>query len=50
MSFNIQEMLEKAKEMQQEVENMKAQAKKIVVTGESGAGMVSVKMNGGNRK
>ncbi|MDD3125439.1 MAG: YbaB/EbfC family nucleoid-associated protein [Candidatus Kapabacteria bacterium] len=49
MSFNIQEMLEKAKVMQQEVENMKAQAKKIVVTGESGAGMVSVKMNGGNQ-
>lgn len=49
MSFNIQEMLEKAKNVQQEVEKLKSQAANVIVTGEAGAGMVRVKMNGNNQ-
>ena len=49
MSFNIQEMLEKARNVQQEVEKLKTQAASVIVTAESGAGMVRLKMNGNNQ-
>lgn len=49
MAFNIQEMLEKAKNMQQEVDRIKAQAEAVTADGESGAGMVKVKMNGAKK-
>ena len=49
MAFNIQEMLENAKNMQQEVDRIKAQAEAVTADGESGAGMVKVKMNGAKK-
>ena len=49
MSFNILEMLGKARNVQQEVEKLKSQAANVVVTAESGAGMVRVRMNGNNQ-
>jgi DNA-binding YbaB/EbfC family protein len=49
MSFNIQEMLEKAKNVQSEMERIKNQASSIVVNGEAGGGMVNIKMNAINQ-
>ena len=49
MGFNIQEMLEKARNMQQEVDKLKQQAEAVIVEGEAGAGMVKVKMNGAKK-
>lgn len=49
MGFNIPEMLQKAQQVQQEVERMKAEAANVIVYGEAGGGMVKVKMNGNNQ-
>jgi len=49
MGFNIPEMLQKAQQVQQEVERMKAEAANVIVYGETGGGMVRVKMNGNNQ-
>ncbi len=46
MNFNLSEMMEKARNVQQEVEKIKAQSANIIVVGQAGGGMVSVKMNG----
>ncbi len=48
MGFNIQEMLQKAQQVQSEIERMKNEAANIIVTGTAGGEMVSVKMNGNN--
>lgn len=49
MKFDMQGLLQKAQQMQSEMENMKNEIAKKVVVGESGAGMVRVEMNGANR-
>ena len=49
MGFNIQEMLQKAQQVQAEVERMKSEAANIIVTGTAGGDMVSIKMNGNNQ-
>ena len=46
MKFNMQEMLEKAQKMQQEMERIKRQVAELTVTEESGGGMVKVTMSG----
>ena len=39
-------MMEKARNLQSEIEKIKAQSANIIATGEAGGGMVRVKMNG----
>lgn len=48
MGFNIQEMLQKAQQVQSEIERMKTEAANIIVVGSAGGEMVSVKINGNN--
>ena len=49
MKFDMQSLLSQAQKMQQELENVKAEVAKKTVVGESGAGMITVTMNGANR-
>ena len=42
----IQDMMKQAQEMQEKMQRMQEEAAKAEVTGEAGAGMVSVVMNG----
>ncbi|TNE76270.1 MAG: YbaB/EbfC family nucleoid-associated protein [Gammaproteobacteria bacterium] len=44
--MNINELMKQAQQMQQKMQQMQAEAAKAEVTGESGAGMVKVVMNG----
>lgn len=46
MGFNISEMMEKARNVQAEVERIKSQSANVTAVGEAGGGMVTVKMNG----
>lgn len=46
MKFNMQQMLQQAQKVQQEMEKVKAEAKNKRVTSEAGGGMVKVTMNG----
>jgi DNA-binding YbaB/EbfC family protein len=48
MKFNMQEIMEQAQKMQQEMERIKHEADKKTVTAESGGGMVKVTVNGNN--
>ncbi|MBN2689580.1 MAG: YbaB/EbfC family nucleoid-associated protein [Gammaproteobacteria bacterium] len=45
MSFNIQEIMQKAKEMQSRMKHVDDELSKIEVTGESGAGMIKITMS-----
>lgn len=45
-NFDINKMLEKAGGFQEKIKQIEAEIAKIIVTGESGAGMVKVTMNG----
>lgn len=49
MNFDMQGLLEQAKKMQQELEKVKSDLAQKRVVGESGAGMVTVTMNGANK-
>jgi len=49
MNFDIMKLMEQAKELQAKLENQQKEAEKNIATGESGAGMVSVKINGANK-
>lgn len=49
MSFNFSELMERAKNLQQEVVKIKEQSANITAVGEAGGGMVSVKMNGNHQ-
>ena len=49
MKFDMQSLLEQAQKMQQELEKIKTEMAQKTVVGESGAGMVSVTMNGANK-
>ena len=44
--MNINDLMKQAQGMQQQMQQMQAEAVKAEVTGESGAGMVQVVMNG----
>ncbi|WP_461481997.1 YbaB/EbfC family nucleoid-associated protein [Porticoccus sp.] len=44
--MNINELMKQAQQMQQKMQQLQAEAAKVEVTGESGAGMVTVVMNG----
>lgn len=44
--MNINDLMKQAQEMQQKMQGMQEDAAKMEVTGESGAGMVKVLMNG----
>jgi hypothetical protein len=44
--MNIQDMMKQAQEMQEKMQRMQEEAAKAEVTGEAGAGMVKVVMNG----
>ncbi len=44
--MNINELMKQAQQMQEKMQKMQAEAAKAEVTGESGAGMVTVIMNG----
>ncbi len=44
--MNINELMKQAQQMQEKMQKMQAEAAKAEVTGESGAGMVKVVMNG----
>jgi len=44
--MNVNELMKQAQQMQQKMQEMQAEAAKVEVTGESGAGMVKVVMNG----
>jgi len=46
MSFNIKDIMSKAKEMKSQMDETKAELARTEVIGESGAGMVQVKING----
>ncbi len=48
MKFNMQSMLEQAQKMQEEMEKVKSEVNRKVVTAEAGGGMVSVIMSGNN--
>jgi len=43
---DLNELMKKAKEMQEQMKNAQEEALKQVIVGESGAGMVRVQMNG----
>ena len=49
MNFDITKLMEQAKILQIELENRQKEAENNIATGESGAGMVSVKINGANK-
>jgi len=49
MKFDMQNLLSQAQNMQKEMEKIKSEVSQKEVTGESGGGMVSVRMNGANR-
>ncbi|WP_461517610.1 YbaB/EbfC family nucleoid-associated protein [Porticoccus sp.] len=44
--MNINELMKQAQQMQEKMQKLQAEAAKAEVTGESGAGMVTVIMNG----
>ena len=44
--MNINELMKQAQQMQEKMKQLQAEAAKTEVTGESGAGMVTVVMNG----
>ena len=44
--MNINELMKQAQGLQKKMEAMQEDAEKNIVTGESGAGMVSIEMNG----
>ncbi|MDP1521135.1 YbaB/EbfC family nucleoid-associated protein [Porticoccus litoralis] len=44
--MNINDLMKQAQQMQEKMQKMQAEAAKAEVTGESGAGMVKVVMNG----
>jgi len=46
MNFDFKAMLEQAKNMKEKLESVKTELKSKTVVGESGAGMVSVTING----
>lgn len=46
MDFNIQNILQQANKMQQDMEKMNEELRKKIITTEAGGGMVNVKMNG----
>ncbi len=48
MKFSMQNMLEQAKKVQQEIEKIKIEVNQKLVTAESGGGLVQVTMTGGN--
>ncbi|HPI19673.1 MAG TPA: YbaB/EbfC family nucleoid-associated protein [Candidatus Kapabacteria bacterium] len=48
MKFSMQNMLEQAKKVQQEIERIKSEVNQKLVTAESGGGLVQVTMTGGN--
>jgi DNA-binding YbaB/EbfC family protein len=48
MKFNMQNMMQQAQKVQQEIERVKEEIKTKTVSEESGGGMVSVTMNGAN--
>jgi len=49
MKFDIQGVMQQAKKMQEEVENVKRELANKTVTAESGGGFVSAVMTGNNR-
>ncbi len=49
MKFDMQSLLEQAKKMQSEMENIKNVVAQKTVVGDSGGGMVVVTMNGANK-
>ena len=49
MNFDIMKLMEQAKELQAKLEHQQKEAEKNIAIGESGAGMVSVKINGANK-
>lgn len=49
MKFDIQSMMEQAKKMQDEVENIKRELSNKTVIAESGGGMVTAVMTGNNK-
>ena len=46
---NMQELMEKAKEMQQQMQQAQKEILMIEVVGQSGGGLVKIRMNGGHR-
>ncbi len=46
MDLSLQNILQQASKLQSEMEKMKDEVKRKVVTAESGGGMINVKMNG----
>lgn len=44
--FNMQQMLKQAQQMQKKLEGTQEELKNIEVTGQSGGGVISVKLNG----
>lgn len=49
MKFDISSLMEQAKVLQTEMEKQKKNAEKLTATGEAGAGMVFVSINGANQ-
>ncbi len=49
MKLNMQNMMEQAQKMQQEMEKIKDEISRKTVTSESGGGMVKVTMTGNNK-
>jgi len=49
MKFNMQSIMEQAQKMQQEIERVKDEVNKKVVTAESGGGMVKITLTGNNQ-
>ncbi len=49
MKFNMQSIMEQAQKMQQEMERVKDEVNKKVVTAESGGGMVKITLTGNNQ-
>lgn len=48
MKFNMQNMIEQVQKMQSDMERVKEELNKKIVTADSGGGMVVVTMTGGN--